>query len=289
MVFTLDLSIFQQFVSFYHTGTLSQTSEELHISQPTLTRNMQKLESEFDAALFRRTKNRLALTETGKQAAMDAEMLLRQYETMLYRARELDRRSRTIRVGACAPVPLADIVQPLTDLFPETAISSELQGLPALTAGISDSSYELVVLPFAQEDEGFCCAPLCREQIFFCLHKGHRFANRQSLSVAEMNGENMLLFQDIGFWHDLVAEKMPDSRFLVQTERYSFRELAENSTMSFFTTEAKGYGFFGKNRVRIPIEEPEFTVQYHLVCKKENKRKFAGLFRALSDRYPACC
>ena len=96
-----------------------------------------------------------------------------------------------------------------------------------------------------------------------------------------MNGENMLLFQDIGFWHDLVIEKMPDSRFLLQSERYSFLELVRNSTMPSFTTDAAQYQQPEDERVRVPIEDGEFNVTYQLVCKKENKKRFRLLFEEL--------
>lgn len=95
--------------------------------------------------------------------------------------------------------------------------------------------------------------------------------------------ENMLLFQDIGFWHDLVVEKMPDSRFLVQTERYTFLELVENSIMPSFVTDFFHNGFPDSDsvpavaRVAVPIEDPEFNVTFYLVCKKRHKEKFAGL------------
>ena len=91
----------------------------------------------------------------------------------------------------------------------------------------------------------------------------------------------MLLFQDIGFWHDLVIEKMPDSRFLLQSERYSFLELVRNSTMPSFTTDAAQYQQPDDERVRVPIEDGEFNVTYQLVCKKENKKRFRLLFEEL--------
>ena len=91
----------------------------------------------------------------------------------------------------------------------------------------------------------------------------------------------MLLFQDIGFWRDLVEEKMPDSRFLVQTERYTFRELVENSTLPSFTTDfyqvSLSLTTANETHVKIPIADPEFNVTYYLVCKKKNAKKFAGL------------
>ncbi len=44
----------------------------------------------------------------------------------------------------------------------------------------------------------------------FALPRGHRYARRKSLSFAEMNGENMLLMPDIGFWNFVCRDKMPD-------------------------------------------------------------------------------
>ena len=71
----VDYHILEQFVTFYQTGTLRETAEKMHISQPTLTRNMQRLETEFDVPLFHRTKNSISLNETGTLAAEDAKML----------------------------------------------------------------------------------------------------------------------------------------------------------------------------------------------------------------------
>ena len=72
-----DLKTLEQFVTFYHTGTLREAAQKLHISQSTLTRGMQKLEAEFGVPLFTRTGNSIALTETGRLAAEDAAHLLR--------------------------------------------------------------------------------------------------------------------------------------------------------------------------------------------------------------------
>ncbi len=272
------MRILEQFVTFYHAGTLVEAADQLHISQSTLTRSMQKVEAEFDVPLFHRTKNSIVLNDAGRMAAADAEMLLRQYNNMLNATRDFDRKNRTITVGACAPVPITQVVQSLTSIFPDSTIASEVKGNPALLEGLSNDTYQLIILPGPANDPGCCSTPLCSEQIFFCLHKNHPFAGRKSLSTAEMNGENMLLFQDIGFWHDLVVKKMPDSRFLMQSERYTFEELAANSTLSYFATEAMPYHHFENNRIIIPIEDPEFTVTYHLVCKKDNRKKFRPLF-----------
>lgn len=273
----LDLHTLEQFVTFYHTGTLVEAAERLHISQSTLTRGMQRMEAEFEVPLFERTKNSITLTEAGQMATADAEMILRQYDNMLNRVRDFDKRNRTIMIGSCAPVPITNLVEQLTALFSTSTIAAELKNIPHLFKGLAEHTYQIIVLPEEPHEQDLVSKPLCSESLFFSLHKDHPFADRESLSVKDMNGENMLLFQDIGFWHDLVVEKMPDSRFLMQSERYTFAELARNSTLSMFTTDALPFSIVEENRVQIPIVDPEFNVTYHAVCRKENHRLLASI------------
>lgn len=274
----VDYDLLKQFVTFFRVGTLSEASEELHISQSTLTRSMQKLESIFEVPLFTRTKNSISLNETGLLAAQDAEMLLHQIEQMLRRARDFDRLNRTILIGACTPVPVPDLIRRINQQHPEATISAETKKIPQLMDGVKNGTYELVLLPFCPEDSELQCIKFGEEHLSFLLPKRHRLAKRKSLSVSEMNGENMLLFQEIGFWHDLVLDKMPDSRFLMQTERYTFLELIENSSMPVFTTDAY-QGPESHDRVSVPITDPEFNVTYYLVFKRENKKQYELLMK----------
>lgn len=185
-----------------------------------------------------------------------------------------------IVIGSCAPVPITNLVEQLIPRFPASTISTELKNIPQLLQGLADHTYQIIVLPEKPQDDTLLAKPLCRENLFFSLHKNHPFAGRESLSVKDLNGENMLLFEEIGFWHDLVVEKMPDSRFLMQSERYTFAELARNSSLSLFATDSLPLTDTEKNRVRIPISDTEFHVTYYSVCQKENRH----FLNPLSDR-----
>ena len=115
----------------------------------------------------------------------------------------------------------------------------------------------------------------------FALPKGHRFIRRKSLSFAEMNGENMILMNDIGFWNFVPTEKMPDSRFLTQSDRFSFNELVRSSSLPSFTTDlAKKYLDTENLRVEVPVSDPEASVTYYLICLKDSLKEFRRLFSA---------
>ncbi|MBQ9060837.1 MAG: LysR family transcriptional regulator, partial [Firmicutes bacterium] len=65
----IETYLLEQFAAFARWGTLLKASEELHITQPTLSRSMKKLEEEIGVPLFHRTNSKLVLNETGQVAA----------------------------------------------------------------------------------------------------------------------------------------------------------------------------------------------------------------------------
>ena len=76
----IELFQLEQLTAFADYKTLSKAAEMLHMSQPTLTRSMQKLESEFDVSLFRRTKNKLELNENGELVYYYCDIIKSEYQ-----------------------------------------------------------------------------------------------------------------------------------------------------------------------------------------------------------------
>ena len=62
----LDWDLVRSFVSVARLGSLSAAARELGVSQPTLSRNIQSLESDTQLNLFRRTTQGLQLTDAGR-------------------------------------------------------------------------------------------------------------------------------------------------------------------------------------------------------------------------------
>jgi DNA-binding transcriptional LysR family regulator len=275
----IELYQLEQFTAFAQYGTLSKAAEELHISQPTLMRAMQKLESEFSIPLFRRSKNKLEFNENGLLAAEYARRVLDQSQNMLERVRAFDRASRTISIGSCAPMPLITAVQNAARQYPSMTISSECKDCEPLVEGLRTGLYQIIILPYQPDDESMVSMKSGTETLFFALPPTHRFADRDGLYMGEMDGENMLLYEDIGFWRSLPEEKMPHSRFLVQNERFAFEELIASSVLPCFISDVTiASDGEPKDRVVIPVLDPEASVAYYTVCLKSTLPKVRKLF-----------
>ena len=278
----IELHELRQFVTFADAGTLSEAAEILHLSQPALSRSMKKLEEHLEITLFDRQKNKLMLNENGKYVLTLTRKVLEEADALEEKAREFDRRQRMIRLGVCAPAPVWLIVPLLSRFYPQISLQTETDSDAHLLEKLDKDEIQLAVLHEPVQDERYFCKMCGNESLLFALPRGHRYARRKSLSFAEMNGENMLLMGDIGFWDFVCTEEMPDSRFLTQSDRFSFNELVQASTLASFTSDlAEKYLKVETDRVYVPISDPSGSVTYYLVCRKAQKREFSALFSAI--------
>lgn len=262
----LDLSDLYQFVTYADCGTLSSAAEKLHISQPTLTRTMHQVEDSFEVSLFHRGKNRITLTATGKVAVAQARLLLEQAEKALQTVQTFERKQHTITIHSCAPVPLWSLLPAISRKFPDNIISSKLANTAEIIQNVLSGNADIGILPHSYSHENLLCIPYLKEQLHVCIPKEHKLAEQSHLRLSQINGYNCLLRDKIGFWTDLVKEKMPASRFLIQTDEFEFEELVRTSTLFCFSSnKATDVAQAWNGRKRIPLMDPEVNVTYHLI------------------------
>ena len=276
-----ELYQLEQLLAVAACGTLSNAAEQLHISQPALSRSMQRLEAELQVSLFTRQKNKIELNENGRMAVDYARKIMEQSQDMISRIQAFDRSQRTILFGACAPAPLWEIPALLSDLYPEMTISSEIRENDVLLQGLREDVYQLIVLPFPVDEPGMICAKYGEEHLFFSLPPAHPLSGSKALYMKDLNGETMLLRNRLGFWRELTVRKMPDTRFLEQ-EDVAFDELVKFSALPSFATDVvlnrEGNHV---NRVNIPILDEEANVSYYCLCKPGGRTDLSGFIRSI--------
>ena len=95
----LELYQLVQLLAIAECGTISKAAEQLHLSQPALSRSMQKLEEELQVTLFDRQKNKITLNKNGRLAVEQARRVVEQAQNLVDQVRAFDRSQRTISIG----------------------------------------------------------------------------------------------------------------------------------------------------------------------------------------------
>ena len=269
-----DLRHLEYLTAIAEEGTFSSAAEALHVTQPALTRAIQRLEEELGLELFERTKNRAELNEAGKLAVECARVVLESASQMTARMDQYRRSLTTLTIGSCAPGPTFTLIPRLTALYPEMTISSVLHPDDVLREGLLNGSFRMIVLSRPWREEDVLCRAYVRESLMVSLPRTHPLANRKELRIPDLAGLTMLLSSGLGIWQELHEKKMKDVRFIVQGDRKTLQELVSASDLpNFVTNLSRQYvSFVPENRVAIPLSDPEATVQFYLCTGKKHTK-----------------
>lgn len=277
----IDINLLSQFVEIANAGTLTDAAEMIHLSQPALSKNMKKLEADLGVTLFTRRKNKLALNDNGKYALELAKSLIYDAESFATKVHDFDMFNHTITLGVCTPSPVWVITPLITSIYPHTSLHTDIIDDEQLMINLDKDIYNLIITHHKPDSRYYYGKECSKEALLFSLPKNHKYARRKRLTFNDMNGETMLLLADIGYWNFIKADKMPDSRFIIQKDLDNYNDLVHASSFPSFTSNlASKYYSVGDKRVNVPITDKEATVVYYLVCKIRDKERYSALFSA---------
>lgn len=282
----IELEQLRQLVAFAECGTLSKAAEELHISQPSLSRTMQALEEELQAALFTRQKNRIVLNEVGQVAVEHARQVLAAADELARRVQLAERTGRSVALGSCAPVPIQDIRPLLRKLYDGVAVAPELNPSDeALIDGLRQGQYQIVVThePPPQDEELFCF-PYREEHLSLLVPVNHPLAKLTVIRAADLAHQNLLLYSEIGFWTEVCRKKLPQAHFLFMNEWDAFGELVGLGAFPSFVTDAFAPEQPIEHKTVLPIEDEDFQTVYYFLCMNKDRDRFQELITRLQEK-----
>ena len=279
----IEIYLLEALRAFSDTGTLSAASERLHLAEPSVSRAMKKLEGVLGVSLFDRGKNKIELNETGKLAAEYAARILNDEEAMIRHIRSFDRVKHTVSIGSCAPGPIMELLPVMTGIFSDKTVTSDMNTEENLIEGLVSGSYDLILLTRPLMEEGFYCALYGTEQLCLSVNPTHPASSQKRITFSKMDGQNFIMYAKVGFWEDIVIEKMPNSKFYKQEDLDAVGDLAAASDLPSFSTDITQRVMASRRngRINIPFSDPEAFAQYYLICKEEDKNKYTRLFNSL--------
>lgn len=275
----MDLHLLEILLAFKKYGTLSSTAEALHISQPTLTRNMQALEKEVDVPIFIHGKNTLKLNETGEFLVKESEKLLHSYEEMIQKLHLLDDSLRVIHIGCCAPGPKSVYETIIQSYYPTSKIDwISNQNENELLKGLQKHTYDFIFIQKQPLSKEFYSKSCLKEQLFTCVEKDHPFMKyKDGITFEQMDGYTYLQIEDVGIWKDIKAKNMPHSKIITQKDREDLTALVNSSSLPCFVSNITNENDRKyPRRIRIPIIDSDATREFMIVLPKKSTSRFSN-------------
>ena len=181
-------------------GNMPRAAKRLYTAQPSLSRQIQKLEDELGAPLFDRSKRGMRLTAVGQTFLQYVERGFGQFEAGRQAVRDLlgpehghVRMAFLPAVGAdLLPEALAAFRKRYPDVSFTLRQSTTLETLGWLQAG----EVELCIataLPYGRTEAGLASVPLLVEALYAALPPEHRCAHQPTIDLRELANDPFVL------------------------------------------------------------------------------------------------
>ncbi len=190
-----------------------KAAESCHVSQPTLSVALKKVEGQLGAALFERTASDVRITALGERIVAQARRVLEEAVKLEEIAESTgDPMSGQLRVGiiyTIAPYLLPQLIPALSKQAPKMPLflKEDFTGnlIPALKAGELDVI--VIALPFTEP--GLVAQPVYEEPFRVVVPADHSWVGRPDIEADELDGQNLLLLGQGNCFRDQVLESCP--------------------------------------------------------------------------------
>ena len=190
-----------------------RAAESCHVSQPTLSVALKKVEGQLGAALFERTASDVRITALGERIVAQARRVLEEAVRLEEIAEATgDPMTGQLRVGiiyTIAPYLLPQLIPALHRYAPRMPLflKEDFTGnlVPALKAGELDVI--VIALPFAEP--GLVAQPVYDEPFRVVVPASHPWVGRPEIAADELDGQNLLLLGQGNCFRDQVLESCP--------------------------------------------------------------------------------
>jgi len=199
--------------------TLSQeqhfgrAAERCHVSQPTLSVAVKKLEEELGVALFERSKTRVSPTPMGEQIVAQSQNVLEQAAAIKDIASSgKDQLSSPLKVGAIftiGPYLFPHFIPVLQSLAPDMPLYVEESYTATLRQRLRKGELDVIIisLPFTEAD--VVTQTLYEEPFVVLLPNNHPLAKKSEVAAKDLVDENLLMLGEGHCFRDQIIDSLP--------------------------------------------------------------------------------
>lgn len=257
-----------------------KAAQHCHVSQPTLSMQLRKLEEYLGVTLFERNNKQVMITPVGARIVERARNLLRNAEEIRALAKTAQSPfAGEFRLGAfptLAPYLLPRIVPAIHAALPELHLLLVEEKTATLLAQLREGKLDAAFIALPLEEEGLEACALWEDPFLLVVPQEHKLAGRRSVTQQDLEGERLLLLED---GHCLRSQALEVCSLMGVGEYEDFRATSLETLRQMV---AAGVGITlipqmarreGDGVVYLPFKENPFTRHIALVWRKSTARR----------------
>lgn len=196
----MTLRDLEYLVALAETRHFGRAAERCHVSQPTLSAQLKKLEDSLGVPLVERRPRKLALTTAGEAVVERARRMLRDADDIRALARaHQDPLSGQLKVGlipTLGPYLLPRVAPRIARALPKLQLMLHEYQTARLVERTLAGELDLAILALPVDTKGLVTRSLFAEVFLVAMPQGHRLAAKKRIKSSDLSGEKLLLLEE---------------------------------------------------------------------------------------------
>lgn len=193
----MELRDLRYFVAVAENLHFGRAAEQLHITQPALSRQIRALEVELEVQLFYRTKRSVRLTIAGQAFMAEAQQILNYIDravltTQMTARGEMGQLRVSFTASALRDI-VPKIVREFRDCYPEVQLTMTEQNTEDQVRSFRAHQIDVGFLYLPIDDQQLLITPLRQETLVVALLKDHPQATNSRLKLGDLANEPLIL------------------------------------------------------------------------------------------------
>lgn len=185
-----DLADLRAFIAVADLGSFIAASQALHLSQPALSRRVEKLEQALGFRLFERTTRKVELNAMGRSFIPRARHVLNELESALLGMTDLADKLRGIVTVACVPSAVntfvADALIEFHRLYPRIRVRLMDDSATEVLMAVARSEADFGISYLGTQEPDLEFEPLLEEDFVLACLPSHSLARRKKVTWSEL-------------------------------------------------------------------------------------------------------
>ncbi|HCP34602.1 MAG: DNA-binding transcriptional regulator OxyR [SAR324 cluster bacterium] len=196
----MNIRDFEYLVALDELRSFRKASERCHVTQPTLSGQLRKLEDYLGVLLVERTKRKVMLTPVGKEVVRRARLILQEVEQIEEISVSFkDPMQGKLRMGlipTLGPYLLPFMIPAMVQEYPRLQLFLYEEQTHILLKKLSDAELDVIILALPVSSSGLSEIELFDEPFLLALPRGHELSIQDSVSLSDLSEERILLLED---------------------------------------------------------------------------------------------
>jgi len=212
----MEIHQLRYFVAVAEEGSFSQAADREHVSQPSLSQQIQKLEDELNQKLFDRLPRAVVLTEAGRRLLDYARQILTGIADAGRSVGELEHEvAGRLSVGAVPSIALyvlPRLIRRFQQRYPKVTFELFEDTTDKLAQRLEDGTLEIVLASAGDEPPALEHHSLGEEPLLLLVPEKHRLARKKTIKWSDLSGEKFLLLHEVHSLSKKVREFLAANR-----------------------------------------------------------------------------